>query len=207
MFNVCHNCGLYRSDKVIDPAGPFAICPECGHKHPFRMLPLLLVSGASGAGKSSVCQTLLGKMENAVLLDGDIIWRAEFNTPDDNYRDYFETWLRLAKNISQSGRAVVSFGAGMGVPANIEPCIERRYFSTIHYLALICDNEVLAQRLKARPAWRGSSEEAFVARQMQFNRWFKEKGNRYASLIDTTSLTLETTAEQIQSWILEKING
>ena len=207
MFNVCHNCGLYRSDKVIDPAGPFAICPECGHKHPFRMLPLLLVSGASGAGKSSVCQTLLGKMENAVLLDGDIIWRAEFNTPDDNYRDYFETWLRLAKNISQSGRPVVSFGAGMGVPANIEPCIERRYFSTIHYLALICDDEVLAQRLKARPAWRGSSEEAFVARQMQFNRWFKEKGNRYASLIDTTSLTLETTAEQIQSWILEKING
>lgn len=204
MFNVCHNCGLYRSDKVIDPAGPFAICPECGHKHPFRMLPLLLVSGASGAGKSSVCQTLLGKMENAVLLDGDIIWRAEFNTPDDNYRDYFETWLRLAKNISQSGRPVVSFGAGMGVPANIEPCIERRYFSTIHYLALICDDEVLAQRLKARPAWRGSSEEAFVARQMQFNRWFKEKGNRYASLIDTTSLTLETTAEQVQSWILEK---
>ena len=207
MFNVCHNCGLYRSDKVIDPAGPFAICPECGHKHLFRMLPLLLVSGASGAGKSSVCQTLLGKMENAVLLDGDIIWRAEFNTPDDNYRDYFETWLRLAKNISQSGRPVVSFGAGMGVPANIEPCIERRYFSTIHYLALICDDEVLAQRLKARPAWRGSSEEAFVARQMQFNRWFKEKGNRYASLIDTTSLTLETTAEQVQSWILEKING
>ena len=207
MFNVCHNCGLYRSDKVIDPAGPFAICPECGHKHPFRMLPLLLVSGASGAGKSSVCQTLLGKMENAVLLDGDIIWRAEFNTPDDNYRDYFETWLRLAKNISQSGRPVVSFGAGMGVPANIEPCIERRYFSTIHYLALICDDEVLAQRLKARPAWRGSSEEAFVDRQIQFNRWFKEKGNRYASLIDTTSLTLETTAEQVQSWILEKING
>ncbi|HSJ87998.1 MAG TPA: AAA family ATPase [Anaerolineales bacterium] len=207
MFNVCHNCGLYRSDKVIDPAGPFAICPECGHKHPFRMLPLLLVSGASGAGKSSVCQTLLGKMENAVLLDGDIIWRAEFNTPDDNYRDYFETWLRLAKNISQSGRPVVSFGAGMGVPANIEPCIERRYFSTIHYLALICDDEVLAQRLKARPAWRGSSEEAFVDRQIQFNRWFKEKGNRYASLIDATSLTLETTAEQVQSWILEKING
>ena len=171
------------------------------------MLPLLLVSGASGVGKSSVCQTLLGKMENAVLLDGDIIWRAEFNTPDDNYRDYFETWLRLAKNISQSGRPVVSFGAGMGVPANIEPCIERRYFSTIHYLALICDDEVLAQRLKARPAWRGSSEEAFVDRQIQFNRWFKEKGNRYASLIDATSLTLETTAEQIQSWILEKING
>jgi hypothetical protein len=206
MFNVCHKCGLYRRDKIIDPSGPYAICPECGHKHPFRQLPLLMVSGASGAGKSSVCQALLGTMESVIQLDGDIIWRAEFDTPGDNYRDYFETWLRLAKNISQSGRPVVSFGAGMGVPANIDPCIERRYFSTIHYLALVCDNEVLTQRLKARPAWRGS-EEAFIARQIQFNEWFKEKGNPFASLIDTTNLTLETTAEQVKSWILEKVKG
>jgi uncharacterized protein YukE len=207
MFNVCHKCGLYRRDKIIDPSGPYAICPECGHKHPFRQLPLLMVSGASGAGKSSVCQALLGTMESVIQLDGDIIWRAEFDTPGDNYRDYFETWLRLAKNISQSGRPVVSFGAGMGVPANIDPCIERRYFSTIHYLALVCDNEVLTQRLKARPAWRGSGEEAFIARQIQFNQWFKEKGNPFASLIDTTNLTLETTAEQVKSWILEKVKG
>ena len=146
-------------------------------------------------------------MESVVQLDGEIIWRAEFDTPDDNYRDYFETWLRLAKNISQSGRPVVSFGAGMGVPANIEPCIERRYFSTIHYLALVCDDDALAQRLEARPAWRRSGEEAFIARQIQFNQWFKENGNPFASLIDTTHLTLETTAEQVKSWILEKING
>lgn len=207
MFSVCHNCGLYRRDKIIDPAGPYAICPECGYKHPFRMLPLLMVSGASGAGKSSVCQALLGTMESVVQLDGDILWRAEFDTPEDNYRDYFETWLRLAKNISQSGRPVVSFGAGMGVPGNIEPCIERRYFSTVHYLALVCDDEALVQRLKARPAWRRSGEEAFIARQIQFNRWFKEKRNPFASLIDTTNLTLETTAQRIRSWILEKLNG
>ena len=46
MFNVCDNCGLYRADKIIDPAGPYAICPECGHKHTFRYLPLLIVAGA-----------------------------------------------------------------------------------------------------------------------------------------------------------------
>jgi ribose 1,5-bisphosphokinase PhnN len=207
MFNVCYKCGLYRRDKIVDPSGPYAVCPECGHKHPFRQLPLLMVSGASGAGKSSVCQALVGTMESVIQLDGDIIWRAEFDTPGDNYRDYFETWLRLAKNISQSGRPVVSFGAGMGVPANIDPCIERRYFSTIHYLALVCDDEVLTQRLKARPAWRGSGEEAFIARQLQFNQWFKEKGNPFAALIDTTHLSLETTAEQVRTWILERARG
>jgi hypothetical protein len=207
MFNVCHKCGLYRRDKIVDPSGPYAVCPECGHKHPFRMLPLLLVAGASGAGKSSVCQALLGKLENVILLDSDILWRKEFDTPENRYRDFFETWLQLAKNISQAGRPVVIFGAGMGVLENIEPCVERRYFSTVHYLALVCDDGVLSQRLKARPAWRGCGEPAFLDRQIQFNRWFKEQGNPFAFLIDTTDLTLERTADQASSWILEKVKG
>ncbi|MEZ4519804.1 MAG: rRNA adenine N-6-methyltransferase family protein [Chloroflexota bacterium] len=52
IFNTCYNCGQYHADKAIDPDGPFAVCPECGYRHPFRQLPLLLVGGASGAGKS-----------------------------------------------------------------------------------------------------------------------------------------------------------
>lgn len=67
----------------------------------------------------------------------------------------------MAKNISQAGRPIVLFGTGMGVPENIEPCVERRYFSEIHYLALVCDDGVLAQRLRARPAWRGAGDQAY----------------------------------------------
>jgi predicted ABC-type ATPase len=206
MFNVCHHCGLYRADKIIDPSGPYAICPECGYKHPFRQLPLLIVSGASGAGKSSVCQALIGKLANLVLLDADILWRPEFNRPESNYRDFFETWLRLVKNISQAGRPVVLFGAGMGVPENIEPCVERRYFSDVHYLALVCNDEVLVQRLKARPAWRGSGGQAHLDDHVQFNRWFKEQGksNTRISLLDTTEALLESTIEQVKTWISEK---
>lgn len=204
MLNVCWNCGLYRVDKVIDPVGPYAVCPECGHKHPFKQLPLLLVAGASGTGKSTVCQELLGRLDEVVLLDADILWQPAFNQPENQYRNFFETWLRMAKNIGQSGRPVVLFGAGLGVPDNIEPCIERRYFSEVHYLALVCAEERLRQRLQNRPMWRQSGQAEFIEGQIQFNQWFEERGRDPTppiALLDTTSLAIPETTSQVASWI------
>jgi predicted kinase/DNA-directed RNA polymerase subunit RPC12/RpoP len=204
MLNVCHRCGLYHADKIIDPSGPYAICPECGYKHPFRQLPLLIVSGASGTGKSTVCQYLIGQLDQVVLLDSDILWRPEFDTPENNYRQFFETWLRLAKNIAQAGRPAVIFGAGMGVPGNIEPCIERRYFSRVEYLALVCEDDVLVERLHARPAWRHSGDQASIGAQVRFNRWFKDQPTGLISLLDTTGVSPEITARQVAAWIRAK---
>jgi shikimate kinase len=195
---------MYHADKLIDPSGPFAVCPECGYKHPFRQLPLLVVSGASGSGKTTVCQSLLGQVIQAVLLDSDILWRSEFNAPDTKYREFFETWLRVCKNISQSGRPVVLFGAGVGAPENIEGCIERRYFSKVHYLALVCSDEDLSERLRKRPVWRGTRESAFIDEQVRFNRWFKSyDGQPAIRLIDTTAVVSKQTALQVADWIDE----
>ncbi|HEY4692075.1 MAG TPA: AAA family ATPase [Bellilinea sp.] len=205
MINTCTQCGIYRADKTIDPIGPYAICPECGCKHPFLQLPLLMVSGASGAGKTAVCQRLVGKVTQAVLLDSDILWRPEFNTPENRYRDFFETWLRVCKNISQSGRPVVLFGAGTGVPENLEACVERRYFTTIHYLALVCTDDVLAERLQQRPNWRGSNEPAYMKAQLRFNQWFKVySGTPEIHRLDTTGIPLDETVSQVDRWIQEK---
>ena len=211
MINVCTNCGEYRADKTIDPRGPHAICPVCEHAHPFLQLPLLIVSGASGAGKTTMCRKLgTKKYQDAVLLDSDILWRPEFDKPEDGYRDFFETWLRVCKNISQSGRPVVLFGAGMGVPDNMEPCVERRYFSALHYLALVCDDELLAERLRGRGEWRQSSDPAYIAEHTRFNHWFKENaGGTEPSidLLDTTGVPVEDTTAQVVAWIRRKMGG
>ncbi len=210
MWNVCWRCGLHRVDKVIEPAGPAAICPDCGFQHPFRQLPLLLVSGASGSGKSAVCRALLGQLPAAVLLDSDILWRPEFDTPANHYRAFFETWLRMAKNIGQSGRPVVLFGAGFGVPANLEPCVERRYFGDLHYLALVCDDQVLVARLQERPAGRGSHAPGYLDEHVRFNRWLKTEAPALSppvDLIGTTGVSLADTAEQVRGWILQRITA
>lgn len=202
MLNTCPHCGAYRVDKSIDPAGPSAICPDCGHAEPFRQLPLLLIGGPSGAGKTAVLRALIGRIDEAVLLESDILWRSPFNTPDDNYRDFFETWLRMAKNVGQSGRPVVLFGAGFVVPGNIEPCVERRYFSTVSYLALVADETTLTDRLKARPAWRESGGDGFVESQLAFNRWLRSyDDDPPITRLDTSDTSVAETIAAVAVWI------
>jgi predicted kinase len=202
MFNTCYRCGLYRADKRIDPEGRRALCPECGFAHPFVQQPLYLVGGASGAGKSALCRRLVGELDDVVMLDSDILWQPEFNTPDDNYRAFFETWLRMAKNIGQSGRSVVIFGAGFAVPENVEPCVERRYLGDVHYLALVCDDDVLAARLRQRPAERGN-DDAYIVDHLVFNRWLKAYvGEPPLARVDTTSMDEKTAAEMVAQWIV-----
>lgn len=151
-----------------------------------------------------MCNALMGKLTDVVLLDADILWRSEFNTPEDGYRDFFETWLRMCKNISQAGRPVVLFGAGIGVPANMESCIERRYFSDLHYLALACEDDVIRERLLERPAWRESADPTFIQSQIAFNQWFKANAASTTpsiDLIDTTGASIQETTDAVVRWI------
>ena len=175
-----------------------------------RKLPLLVVSGASGAGKSAVYQSLLDKVSEVVMLEGDLIWRPEFDKPETKYHEFFETWLKICRDISQSGRPVVMFNAGMGVPENIEPCEGRQYFSKVHYLALICDDNILADRLRQRTERRNCSAPEDIKGQIEFNQWFINEGPKVeppVDLFNNTGVTIEETAKQVASWIRSKIEN
>ena len=206
MFNVCPGCGEYTVEKAIEPSGPFAVCPRCGHRHRFARLPLFLVTGASGAGKTAVGLRLVERLPECVVLESDILWRAEFDTPEDDYVAYRDLWLRVAKNVGQGGRPVVLCGTAL--PAQFEACPERRYFAELHFLALVCDEDVLTARLRARPAWRRSNASGFVERMAGFNRWLKENAGATRppmTLLDTSGIGVEEAAERATSWVRDRL--
>src|ERR1051325_8311588 len=133
MLNVCTSCGLSHVEPERDASGVL-VCSACGERRrELKRLPLLLVGGPAGAGKSTACALLLGELTEAVLIESDILWRKEFNTPEDGYNSYFRMWLRLAAHIAQSGKPVALFGAGFAVPHSVEPLPERALFSVVHY--------------------------------------------------------------------------
>lgn len=208
MFNVCPNCADYRADKVIEPEGAYAICPRCHFGYKFLRLPLFILTGASGVGKSTVCLGLAARMKDVVVLESDILWRVEFDQPETNYRDYRETWLRICKNISQGGRPVVL--CGVGEPTQFEQCVERRYFSELHYLALTCDDQILTSRLQRLPPWRGTLKEGFISKQIEFNHWLLNNAQNTEppmTLLDTSEITLDETVEKVERWIRSFMNG
>ena len=206
MFNVCPNCGALRADKIIVPEGPYAVCPNCQYQHKFVRLPLFVISGASGVGKSTICLALAAKTKDFVVMESDILWQPEFNEPATGYRNYREMWLRVCKNITQVGKSVILCGSG--VPAQFEQCVERRYFTAIHYLALVCRDEVLESRLRSRPSWRGSSNEEYIRTHIAFNRWLKENARHTQppmSLLDTSEISVDETVEAVGNWISDEL--
>ena len=208
MYNVCPRCGQYSAERAVDPAGPYAICPHCGHVQPFQRRPLFAVTGASGAGKTTVCLPLVGTLPGCAVFETDILWCPELDSPDDNWLRFRTLWLRLAKNVAQSGLASVL--CGTFVPEGIEPLSERRFLGTIHYLALVCDDGELAGRLRARPAWRQSGDDASVERMVAFNGWLRDNAARTEpamTLLDTTGRGAEDTVAAVRAWITHRLEG
>jgi predicted kinase len=206
VFNVCPQCGEYSVEKTIDPAGPFAICPFCHYAHPFLRQPLFIITGASGTGKTAVCLALVSVLKECVVLESDILLGILPTSEQNDYRDYYNTWLRLAKNIGQAGRPVVLCGTAL--PGQLEPCPERRYFSTVHYLALICDHALLEERLRLRPQWRHSGSDVEVRRMVKFNRWIKEHApttDPPMTLYESSRQTIQETTAQVARWIRERL--
>ena len=103
VFNVCPTCGAWTPEKHVEPAtgvDAVAICPSCGARIPFPRLPLFVVTGASGSGKTAIALALPSLLPECVVLESDLLWGAVPATAQDDYRVYHGVCLRLVKNIN-----------------------------------------------------------------------------------------------------------
>jgi hypothetical protein len=118
-------------------------------------------------------------------------------------------WLRVCKNISQAGRPVIL--CGVGEPTQFEQCVERRYFAAIYYLALVCEDEVLARHLRSRPPWRGgATADERIKQEVPFNRWLKANARNTKppmALLDTTALTVDKVVEEVMRWVSDCLSA
>ena len=172
---------------------------------PTKKLPLFVVTGASGVGKSTTCEELFRQEEEKpyLVMESDILWTDYYDTPDDNYRGLRTTWMYLCANISQGGKPVVLCGCAL--PEQFECLPERELFTEIHYLAVVCEDAALEERMKNG---RGITEEDWLNGSANFNRWLKEHADKTdppMTLLDITGKTTAEAAESLEQWILSRL--
>lgn len=167
---------------------------------PTQRQPLFIISGASGVGKSTLCEHLFQHEVDYIVIDSDLLWNEAFNTPENNYRAFRQLWLNLAANISQIGKPVVL--CGCNTPEQLENLEERALFTDIHYLALVCDEQMLRQRMTRG---RGIADENWIASSVHFNEWLKQHASLTQppmTLLDTTKGRNDEHADVVHEWIM-----
>ncbi|MFN8496072.1 MAG: hypothetical protein U0350_51245 [Caldilineaceae bacterium] len=196
MAIVCQGCGGYIQ-PAVDVATQAVRCPVCAYMEPMRILPLFIVTGASGVGKTAVVPVLRRLLPDWDIFETDVLHGADWQQQRNN-------WLRVAHSIAQSGRHTILCGTML--PADVDQCDHRSFFSQIYYLNLHCDDATRAVRLRARPAWRGC-DEVFIERQRQFAAWLLEHTTTAFDpplvTVDTTQATAEEVAVQIRDWAVD----
>ena len=213
MFHFCPNCWATRRDLDVDHEDGTVTCPACGESRGFRSEPLLVITGASGVGKTTIYREVVGTVP-AVLVEPDLYWlepRGEvceaWRGLDDVDRRAFH--LLQYATIMRSGRPVVAVGAALGDPGAVERLPEADYFPAIHYLALVCDPDEQARRIRARPGWADVDDEpwADVERQQAADARYRELAEEDDDFetVDTTEATVEETVEAVRSWIRERV--
>jgi dephospho-CoA kinase/DNA-directed RNA polymerase subunit RPC12/RpoP len=207
----CEACGAGR-DLIQIPARDTVLrCPQCGDERRFVRPPLLIVTGTPGAGKSTICARLAGKIPGAVLLDGDIFAADVISVvlPNQDYAAFWRFMSRLAHEISQNNLAVVVFSAMLPQQLLTNTDV-LDYFESVSFLCLSCDAEVLRTRFMRRLGSGSDTQriEAAVDRWRRFNDVLVDaaRSTEDVHIIDATRSVgeVETDAEE---WILARLHG
>ena len=118
---------------------------------------LFLIGGASGCGKTAICQTLAGTMNKIICLDGDSLWNPQiFNM--ENTVQFYDLWFKLANDISDNGVAVAIFLRRGSVCR--KTCLRLRDTFDVHFLTLFAPMKNWKPDCFQDPEWQNAGESA-----------------------------------------------
>ena len=196
MIGTCGKCGNHKWDKIVKDGR--VICPECNHSWNYVSLPLFILSGCSGVGKTTTGIELIQRQNDVVVLDADIFCGVQNASSEEDYRKRVDTLEALSRNISQSGKPVLWTVAG-----NLDMLprsYNTRFFSGIYCLVLTVDDDALRARMTNG---RGITDSGWIEGSVGYNQYLKTHntlGELSYETLDITDKTPAEVADEVISW-------
>ena len=154
---------------------------------------LYIVTGTSGAGKTTVIPELRKKLDNFVVYDGDsVVVESDYNVSKCN-------WLRIAKGNADSG--IKTIICSTIIPENLLDCDHVKYFD-IYFINLRIEVETIIKRLKDRN-W----DNELINNYVNFSRWLIENKEKAFNPPMLEIYADNKTPEEISNEIIEYINS
>lgn len=200
MIGTCLKCGNYDWDKEV--SNDKIKCPKCGNVWTFKSLPLFILTGCSGMGKTTTGIQIMRKQTDYVVLDADMFYNIMPGETQEDFCSQIDQMESLSRNIMQSGKPVLWTMAGNLDKLN--QVYNRRFFSKVYCLALVCEEDELRRRMTEG---RGITDEGWIKSSTDYNNYFRTH-ERLDDLefetLDTTHKTVSEAADYVIAWMNEK---
>ncbi len=164
---------------------------------------LVILTGTSGAGKSTVLAALKDLLDPGryacIGADGTgLNWWDYAGT--DHEGDYNEDCLKIALERAE-GRDLV-FATCMN-PQDYRKRRDGEEDGTV-FICLCPGDEIVEARLRARPRERRFDSDEAIRPHLEYNRWIRAHRDLYDLFIDNGSKTIDETVDLVASYILNR---
>lgn len=162
---------------------------------------LVILTAACGVGKTTIKDELkeIGALKDFSCLDTDEVGINWWDYGMDNKIRFNDDCLTEA--VRQAKGKNLLFSTCLNpIDFYNEVTIPTEITSTF-FIAMICSDEEIAKRLKARPAERMCGDDEFIKGQIDYLGWYRRNKGKFQLYIDNTDMTVCDTAKKIADFL------
>lgn len=165
-------------------------------------MKLFVITGTCGSGKSTAVRELEKILDpkRFICLDTDGVglnW-ADYAGTDHEYK-YSDDCLKEAVRLSD-GKDIV-FASCLNPEDYIGKHTAPPEIDSTYFIVLSAEDDMIEQRLKARPAVRGFASDEAIIPHLEYNRWFRKNKGKFNMFIDTSNITVDSIVGRIAGFI------
>jgi len=166
------------------------------------MKKLVILSAPCGVGKSTIQKELENRklLEDYACIDSDEVGINWWDYAGTEHEDKFNDDC-LKKAVMMSGDKHLLFVGCLNPFDYYGKVTIPEGIGATYFVGMICSDEEIYRRLKARPAERMCGSDEFIETQIEYSKWYKKNKGKFQFFLDNTGQEISQTAEMIAEFV------